>query len=491
MPTPHPAALDSEYGRVATAPLARARFTLPGAQPVTVTPMDGTLTWDAGEWPRTTLRLTLPTTITPTLLPAAVSAYGGRVTLTMGRTYRDRVETFTAATLAVAQVDVSRPDGQVRILATSYEALVNEDRYDTATDSDAGDLRDVVTAMVRRTLPDVQVVDQLGAVGSTILPEGAYSLAGDVWPSIERIMDDHGAEAWFDALGRLVLRLVPTPATTPNLTIRVGGDGGTLTGYDSTRRWGPNRVSLVYSTPPYEGRTRHQFTDVTTGTSPGMVGVNNANPAAATLVRVHRQDLDGTDVADQFAGLVAGDRVRLVDDSATLPKPSRVVYRVTAPPTLTASVVSIPVQVVRAVKAPTAPPLFPVDTDLDVLVTINPRRRVGLWEDTSATSPTRVAGPYGRHTYREDLSVDRGELPSQAEADAAALAMARRVVGRLRGVSVRAVPAPWLLPGDTVRLTMLGGLTEDHVVQAVEHPVTGLDVMTLTTRDAAYTGGPF
>jgi hypothetical protein len=38
---------------------------------------------------------------------------------------------------------------------------------------------------------------------------------------------------------------------------------------------------------------------------------------------------------------------------------------------------------------------------------------------------------------------------------------------------------------------MLGGLTEDHVVQAVTHPLSGLDVMTLTTRDAAYTAGPF
>jgi hypothetical protein len=490
MPTDHPSVLGSEYGRVVAAPYARVRFTLEGQTPVSVAVLEGSLAWDASRWPRTTLRVVLPTTITPTTLPPALSAYGGRVTVTIGRRYRGRDESFLAATLAVAQVNINRPDGRVEVLATSLEALVNEDRYDLPANTDAGDLRDVVAGIVRRTLPTVTVVDELGALGATIVPEGAYVLEGDVWPVIERLMDDHGAEAWFDAAGRLVLRPVPVVKTTPDLVVKVGGDGGTLTGYASTRRWGPNRVALVYSTPAYEGRTRHQFTDLTTGTSSGMVGTNAANPGAATLVRVHRLDVDGTDVADQFAGLRAGDGLRLVDDAGALTKPSRVVYEVTGPPTLSASVITIPVRVVRAVKASSSPPLFPVDTDLDVLVRIKARRRVGTWEDTVTTSPTRVTGPYGRHTYREDLPVERGELPAQDDADAAALAMARRVVGRLRGVEVRAVPAPWIIPGDTVRLTMLGGLTESHVVQAVEHPLTGLDVMTLTTRDAAYTGEP-
>jgi hypothetical protein len=491
VPIPVPADLVAAYGRTAPAPFSRLRFTLTGATPITVEPLEGELSWDASRWPRCELRAVLPTTITPTSLPPALSAYGGRVTVTTGARIAGRTHQFQAASLTVAQVDISRPDGRVEVLATSLEALVNEDRYDLPTNNDAADLRDSVPIIVRRTLPGVAVVDQLGAAGSTIVPEGAYVLDSDVWPTVERLMDDYGAEAWFDNLGRLVQRPVPVVKATPDLVIKVGGDGGALTGYDSSRRWGPNRVVLVYSTPDYEGRTRHQFTDVTTGTSPGMVGVNTANPASATLVRVHRQDVDGTDVADQFTGMRAGDRVRLVDDDTALKKPSRVVYEVTAAPTLSASVISIPVRVVRAVKAPSSPPLFPVDTDLDVFVRINPRRRVGRWEDTRAASPTRISGPYGRHTYREDLPVERGELPDQDDADAAALAMARRVVGRLRGVTVRAIPAPWLLPGDTVRLTMLGGLTEDHVVQAVTHPLSGLDVMTLTTRDAAYTAGPF
>jgi hypothetical protein len=214
------------------------------------------------------------------------------------------------------------------------------------------------------------------------------------------------------------------------------------------------------------------------------------------VLYVHKLDRDGTDVGDTFTGLRAadalapGDRIRLVHQDGT-GEASRVVYVVTGPATLTASVWSIPVRVVRAVRPSGNPPLFPAGAELDVYVRIRPRRRVGLWEDTVPTSPTRVGGPYGRHTYREDLPVERGELPSQSAANAAALAMARRVVGRFRQVAARGVPAPWIIPGDTLRLGMLGGLTETHVVQSVTHPLSGLDVSTFTTRDAAYVGGPF
>jgi hypothetical protein len=307
---------------------------------------------------------------------------------------------------------------------------------------------------------------------------------------VERIMDEAGAEAWFDALGRLVLRPVPTQVLPPDLTLRVGGDGGTVTGYASSRRWGPNRVVLNYETPAGEARAARKFTTSTTTAAAGQVACNAA-PQTATALYLSTTAPDGANVGNLLAGLRAGDRVRLVDDDAALPKPRRVVYRVTGTPTTAGAVITIPVAVVRAVKADSSAAWWPAGTDLDVLVTLRERHRTGTWEDTAPTSPTRVSGPYGRHTYREDVTVDRGELPSQADADSAALNMARRVVGRLRGVAVRAVPAPWLLPGDTVRLTMLGALTEDHVVQAVEHPLTGLDVMTVTTRDAAYTGGPF
>ena len=117
-----------------------------------------------------------------------------------------------------------------------------------------------------------------------------------------------------------------------------------------------------------------------------------------------------------------------------------------------------------------------------------PARRVGLWEDTDPNSATRVSGPYGRHTRREVESVDPGKLPTQAAANAAALDVARRSAAPFRSLTLRAIPCPWVEPGDTVRVAMLGGLVEDHVVESIRWPLSLLDVAELTTQDATYTG---
>lgn len=117
-----------------------------------------------------------------------------------------------------------------------------------------------------------------------------------------------------------------------------------------------------------------------------------------------------------------------------------------------------------------------------------PARRVGLWEDTDPNSATRVTGPYGRHTRRDVVDVDPGKLPTAAAANAAALDVARRSAAPFRSLELRAIPCPWVEPGDTVRVAMLGGLVEDHVVAAIEWPLSLLDVATITTQDATYTG---
>lgn len=485
MPTPYPSELLAAYGKAPVAPLCRLRFTLPGADPVLVTPTDGRLRWDASRWPRCTLTADMPTTITPQLLPDAVSAYGGRVTVTLGATIRGVPYTFTAATLAVNATNVRRPDAAVTVEAVSLEALVNEDRADTETPTPAGTVSSVVSWIVKRTLPTVAVVNSLGALDTT-LARGAYTLDGDVWPTVEAIMDAAGAEAWFDADGRLVLRPVPVNAATPDLTIAAGFRGA-LTGYDSDRRWGHNRVALVWESADATARNlRYKWTAARTATpASGRVSVNTADPVNATALYVHRTALGGQDVSESFAGLTSGDRVAVVQDVAGGPD-KRLRYVATGPATIGASIISIPVDLTESAGSE------PADAaDVDVNVRIKAHRRVGVWEDTRAGSLTRVSGPYGRHTYRETYTVDRGTLPSQAQADAAALAMARRVVGRFRTVRARGIPAGWLLPGDTVALGMLGGLTERHLLQAVELPLPGLDVMTVTTRESAYTGGPF
>lgn len=484
MSTPHPAVLEDVYGIVAAEPIVRARFTRGDATPVTVVPLEGSeLSWDASRWPRCTATLRLPTTITPTLLPDAISAYGGRVTLTVGQRWGGQEHTFTAATLAVAQVDVSRPDGIVTVECVSYEALINEDRYDTSAYTSAGKVSALVQSLAWRTLTYCPVSNTLGTLDDD-LARGAYELDGDVWPVIETMLDDAGGEGWFDAAGGLVLRPVPVPGT-PVLTIKVGGAGGTLTGYDSSRVWGYNRVVRHYRTATEEARLSYKWQAPRTASPPdGHVSVNTGNAIDASALYLNRKGISAADVAETYAGMGAGDVIRVVQELDGADRVLR--YNVTGRPTIGATIVTVPVDIGDyRIGEP------PDEADVSVTLVIKGRSRVGVWQDDRTDSLTSMTGPYGRHTYRETIDVERGNLPSQDNADKAARQIARRVVGRFRTVTVRAVPAPWLLPGDTVRLTMLGGLTEDHVIQAVSFPLPALDVMEIQTRDSTYTGGPF
>lgn len=365
----HPPQLDAALGTVLWEPVCSVKFYAPDGSALLSTPVtEGEFVASAGRWPRETVDLVLPTALTPGATTPPVSPYGGTVALFMGARIMGTSYVFQRATLDVFETVVSRPDGTITVRAVSHEARVNEDRYWSRDVTVAGKASAVVTGIVRRTLGSTHPVRNL-LTTDVDLAAGAFPLDGDVWPTVEAIMDATGGEAVFDPTGALLLRDVPGKST-PALTLRVGGDsaGGTITGYESTRGWAYNSVAVVY--------------EEATGATPG--------------------------------------------------------------------------------------------------------RRVGRWQDT--TSTTGVSSRYGRHVRRDTVSVDAGKLPTQAAADKAARSIARRAQGRYRNVVLRHQPAPWLDAGDTVRTELLGGTTEDLLVETVRFPVDQLDVQQTDTRDYAYTG---
>jgi hypothetical protein len=367
MTIPHPPQLDAAFGSTAWEPLCRVTFYAPGgaallSQDVT----EGEFTATAGEWPRETCDLTLPTALTPAATTPPVSAYGGSLRVEFGARITGVDYMFTRATLAVHRTVVDRPAGTVNVRAVSYEARVNEDRYTNKDATNAGKASAVVTALVRRTLGATWPVRNLLST-DVDLAAGAFPLDGDVWPTVEAIMNATGGEAVFGPTGELILRDDPGKGS-PVLTLQTGETGpGTLTGYRSERGWAFNRVAVVY--------------------------------------------------IEQGTG--------------------------------------------------------------------TPGRVVGLWEDT--TSTTGVNSPYGRHTRRDVVTVDAGKLPTQAAANKAAATIARRAQGRYRNTVLRHQPAPWLDPGDTVRVAYLGGMSESMQVQTIRVPLSQLDVQETETRDYTYT----
>lgn len=109
---------------------------------------------------------------------------------------------------------------------------------------------------------------------------------------------------------------------------------------------------------------------------------------------------------------------------------------------------------------------------------------LGLWEDLNPSSPTYVNGPMGRYVYTERrIGTVLGGVANLYTAPM----YARRVRGRGRTVTLRAVPVPWIEPGDLISVTTVGGPVENMFVQTVSIPLD-LSVMTITTRDPTYQG---
>ena len=115
------------------------------------------------------------------------------------------------------------------------------------------------------------------------------------------------------------------------------------------------------------------------------------------------------------------------------------------------------------------------------------------WRDTSDVEHTITAvrrittGVYAANVGNSKIElVEREVATTQTEANAAAAALVARTVTRGRSLTVSAVSAYWLRPGDTVNVTLPTGPTEQHLVVSVEFNDLGL--MTVVTRLPDNTG---
>lgn len=107
----------------------------------------------------------------------------------------------------------------------------------------------------------------------------------------------------------------------------------------------------------------------------------------------------------------------------------------------------------------------------------------GVAYDNDPNSPTNLDAAYGQM-----VSVINRPTPlTTAQANAAAATMLARVRGKVRNVTLQAIPDPAIEPGDTVQLRFASGALERHVVQSITIPIGGHDHMTVTTRTTAYT----
>lgn len=92
------------------------------------------------------------------------------------------------------------------------------------------------------------------------------------------------------------------------------------------------------------------------------------------------------------------------------------------------------------------------------------------------------SGPFSIHQvgYRVQ-QVSRQTAVTQAQADQAAAGMLRNLISRGRSLTLEAIAAYWVRPGNSVDVTLPTGETERHLVQSVRFR-PGDGTMTLTTR---------
>lgn len=249
---PHDPALDDAYGTQVWAPLLRVTFTDSAGNavptPPTVLPA-GQYEADASAWPRQVVRdLTLPTALTPAATSSPVSPYGGMLLIDVGARFLGQDRWFRLATMDVTETRISRPEGTVTVQAASHEARVDEDRVESRDATSAGTGTALVISLVRRTLGATHPVhNRVDPADDPTYAAGAFRLDGGTWSTVEAIADASGFEAWFDNMGALVLAPIPVKGV-PSTSLIVG-QGGAVTGYESTRGWAYNRVCVPYETP--------------------------------------------------------------------------------------------------------------------------------------------------------------------------------------------------------------------------------------------------
>lgn len=304
---PVPADLRAAYGRVpwrmsttctvyAGGDTSRAR---------TLDVIDGEVSWDETRWPRTEAIVRVPISSDPSTVQPPASPFGDRIGIDVAL---DVVGVgsfeFRAATLAVAAVDIERPESVATIEAVSFEALVNEDRAASPASTNAGTCSAEITRIVRRTMGGTWPVTVSLSADPT-LSAGQFKWDSDTWPVIEAIAELAGAEVYFDASGTLVIKDQPVrPSVAPAITYGVDDTAGTIERYRSSRRWGPNRVGLTYNdgtttvtglwedtvttsstrvSGPYGSHTYRETRSMPAGMNPSPA---NADRAAARLAKL-------------------------------------------------------------------------------------------------------------------------------------------------------------------------------------------------------------
>ena len=224
-----------------------------------------TLVKDASQWPRTRLDLTVPEAqLNPHTLDAPLMPWATTVRLTFG--YVDPLTatpySVLVATVRLMETTAERPGALLDLTCADRSSLTDGamQAADVTYPGGTTVANAIIAAAALDGLGAPVVVNALTAGQAAVAVPARWKWNASPWQAIEDLADLIGAEVFYDAAERLVLRTPPVPSSTIAFTFDPG-TGSTSTRMKSTVSRAPNAVALVYDRSNVSGPIIGTWTD--------------------------------------------------------------------------------------------------------------------------------------------------------------------------------------------------------------------------------------
>lgn len=186
----------------------------------------GSVTVDWGQDIRRTCSITsADVSLIPRTPTDQLATYGARLRVAVGVEYGDGThETVPQGVFRLDSVDGDPAMGPVALQGKAIEVIVQNDAF-TKPYRAIGSVVSAVTDLIRRSLPDAEIVSRITDVG---IGATTWDVQGDPWAAVQEVAATAGAQVYTDGDGVFVIAALPDLLTTTPVWEVAAGEGGVL-----------------------------------------------------------------------------------------------------------------------------------------------------------------------------------------------------------------------------------------------------------------------
>ncbi|MEV8349067.1 DUF5047 domain-containing protein [Streptomyces niveus] len=184
----------------------------------------GSVPVDSGAEIRRTCTVTgCETALLPLTPTDELSTYGARLRISRGVEFGDGTQELVP--LGVFRLDENSGDpsqGPVTLTGKAIEVIVADDKF-TAPYTASGRVVGAITALIRRSIPDADVVSTITDVSIGVR---TWDVEGDPWAAVQEIAAAAGAQCYTDGAGTFRIATLPDLLSTDPVWEVAAGEGG-------------------------------------------------------------------------------------------------------------------------------------------------------------------------------------------------------------------------------------------------------------------------